>query len=214
MNRLARTLKEKVIDQFITGYVINECYNTYNVTFLSETKLQKLVFLSERKLISQRIKALNYSYLAYKRGPFSFEVRHDFEKYKLIENIDDQYINSIDNINKIIADFSDILKRNDEIINRIDRVLKQYAFLDLDELLERVYNLSYKGRKIRYIKLKTPLLFRLYENSSSKIFDITEEELDDLSLCLDPNVAMQLDPALEDMRRGRVLSIEKVSRQL
>lgn len=211
---MARTFEDRVVDKFLSAYVASECRNTYEISHLSETKFQKLVYLSERKLLSNDIKAFNYSFMFFKKGPYSAQVRNDFNFFKKLENLNEQYLTSSQKIDMIIEDFCDVLERNDDIVNRIDRVLTRYATLDLREIINRVYNLTYKGRKIRNLKLKTPLTFPISTTDARSYFDVKPDELEDLKMCFDKDFDKIMMLALSDVREGRISSHEEAFREL
>jgi len=211
---MARNAEERAIDKLLSAYVINECIDRYDVKLLSETKLQKLIFLSERKLIQNWSKGFNYSYMFFEKGPYSGQVRSDFRVFKKLFSSHPKYLEYSDELNLILEDFGYLFERNDDIIIHIDRILKRYARLPLEVLISRVYALKHRGRRIGSLPFKTPLLWKLSEDKAETWFELTDEEYVDLSECFDPKLNEILDSAMEDMRRGRLLSQEEVFRQL
>ena len=94
---MARDIKDQVIDKFLSSYIINKFDENYG-GYLSETKLQKLIFLSEKKLIDKRIKALNYNYIKFYHGPFSNALRNDIATFAENSLIEEPYLNSSNTI--------------------------------------------------------------------------------------------------------------------
>ena len=79
----SRNPREKAIDNLILLYGINEANKEGKITGI--THLMKIVFKSELKLQSNRIKAFNYPFIRYHYGPFSPEL--SFEDYNgLVED--------------------------------------------------------------------------------------------------------------------------------
>lgn len=211
---MAKTPKEKGIDRLLTSYVVNECEETFGIHSLSETKLQKLVFLSEKKMIDQQLKGLNYSYIKFLHGPFSSELRSDLVRLSGITFIKEPYISGTRNLRLLIADFSEVFERNCSIINTIDSTLKKWAPLSLKEILKRVYRMKWGRTTIGKLPLKTPMLWKMKTKQAREVLTITPDEFEDLLLSFDPKIAEILKPAFNDMREGRLISYEATSREL
>ncbi len=67
-----------------------------------------------------------------------------------------------------------------------------------------------KRKTIGDLKMGAPLLYPLEFEKASRVFEITEDELQDLEICLNPKLSKELDQAFNEVRRGKLLSHEEV----
>jgi hypothetical protein len=74
-----RTPKDKILDRFLTLYVLTRA--SKHVPKLGRVQLQKIMFLSEWKMISQKMKGLNYNYIKFEHGPYSPELQDDMDRF-------------------------------------------------------------------------------------------------------------------------------------
>ena len=74
--------------------------------------------------------------------------------------------------------------------------------------------MPWKGKTIKDLRMRTPILYPLKYEKANMIFEITEDELEDLMINLDPKLSRELDTAFEEVKRGRLLSHEEVFREL
>lgn len=211
---MAKTPREKGIDRLLTSYIVNECVVNFDIHSLSETKLQKLVFLSENKLIRAKSKGFNYSYIKFLHGPFSSDLRSDLVRLSGITFIKEPYLMSTRSLRHTIMDFNEVFERNQSIMTTIDNILDEWAPLPLKEILKRVYRMRWGRTTIGKLPHKTPMLWKMKVKQAKEVFSITSDEHEDLSLCFDPKIAEVLKPAFNDMRKGRLISYEATSREL
>lgn len=216
---MARTSEEKTADRLLTLYLVKECYQSHRLRSLSETKLQKLVFLSEKELIDNRIKAFNYRFIKLLHPTFSPELRSDLTHLVKQRYLTAPWIGQTNRMRMILEDFSEVLRRNRRILKMIDNVLSTWANIRTNTLVNMVNRLSWrvgrtKMRCIEDLKLGTPLLYPLKREKAHSVFRITEDELEDLEICLNPKITKDLDKAFDEMRRGRLLPHEGVFGEL
>jgi len=208
---MVRTSEDKTIDQFLTLYVINECYKTYNLRGLSETKLQKLIFLSEKKLIDQSWKALNYNFMKFFHGPFSSELRSNLERFVELNYINEPWLKFTNNLTVMLDDFNDLLIKNRDFIKKIDKVLETYAKIPTDKLLRLVYKMPWgRGRTIGSLSMKTPMLYPIKSRKAVKQFVVSENELEDLEICFNQKLSEDIEKAFLEMKQGRKISHETI----
>lgn len=208
---MSRTSTEKTVDRLLTLYLVNECYETHNLRALSETKLQKLVFLSEKDLIDRRIKAFNYRFVRLLYPTFSSELRRDLKKFVRHGYLSEPWFGQTHQMKMMLEDFGDILRRNRSLLAVIDEVLSNYAHIRTNRLINLVYRMIWtRGKPIKNLKLGTPMLYPLRNEKAREVFRITEEELEDLEICLNPKISRELDRAFNEMRRGELVPHEEV----
>jgi len=208
---MARTSEEKTIDRLLTLYSINECYVKCKVKGLSETKLQKLVFLSEKRLIDQRIKAFNYRFVRLLHPTFSTELRNDLNDFVKTGYLSEPWLGQTEKMLMILEDFNNVLERNPHITNVIDNIVSTFADIPTSRLVQIVYNMPWTRNKvINELTIGVPMLYPLDSDKARERFTITEDELENLEICLNPKISGRLDRAFDEMRRGRLLSHAEV----
>lgn len=216
---MARTSEEKTVDRLLTLYLVNECYQSHHLRALSETKLQKLVFLSEKELIDNRIKAFNYRFVKLLHPSYSPELSSDLTHFVKLKYLAEPWFGQTHKMRLILEDFSEVFSRNRHVLRLIDDVLSRYASIRTNYLVNMVFRMPwritrYGMRTIKDLKIGTPLLYPLTPEKAQETFQITEEELEDLEICLNPKISRDLDKAFNEMRGGKMLSHEEVFGEL
>lgn len=216
---MARTSEEKTVDRLLTLYLTNACYENHRLRALSETKLQKLVFLSEKELIECRIKAFNYRFVRLLHPTFSSELRSDLTHFVKLKYLTEPWFRQTNKVRMILEDFSEVLGRNQHLLKIINDVLSKYANIRTNRLVTMVFQMTWQVgrtgiRTIEDLELGTPMLYPLTYEKAQEVFQITEEELEDLEICLNPKISKDLDEAFNEMRRGKMLSHEEVFGEL
>jgi hypothetical protein len=208
---MARTSEEKTIDRLLTLYSIDECYKKRKVTGLSETKLQKLIFLSEKRLIDQRIKAFNYRFVRLLHPTFSSELRNDLNDLVKTGYLSEPWLGQTEKMLIILEDFQEVFARNPHITNVIDDIVSTFADIPTNRLVQIVYSMPWTHNKIiNELTIGVPMLYPLDPEKAREKFTITENELENLEMCLNPKISGKLDQAFDEMRRGRLLSHAEV----
>jgi len=208
---MVRTSKEKTIDRLLTLYSINECYEQCKVRALSETKLQKLIFLSEKSLIDQRIKAFNYRFIRLLHPTFSKELSNDLVSFVRMGYLREPWLKRTNKVKMIFEDFNRVFERNSHVTRVIDEVVSTYADISTNRLVEMVYKMPWaRNRIINDLAIGVPMLYPLKRENAREVFAISENELEDLEICLNPKLSREMDQAFNEMRRGRLLSHAEV----
>lgn len=208
---MARTLLEKAIDQFLTLYLINDAFCRWDLPLLPNTKLQKLVFLSEKAMIDEREKGFNFYFIKLIHGPFSQELENDLGK--LVENgfIDDKELRPTSNTKAILDDFGDMVLKNPTFLEKVNIVNKQFAGMPLHKLLEIVYAMSWgESQTIADLPQRTPMLYPMKPEIVRTGFQITEHEAESLLMNFDPDAIKDLSEAMRDAREGKWRTYEQV----
>jgi uncharacterized protein YwgA len=203
-------IKDKIINRFLTLYLIDNSFKKKQLRFLSETKLQKLVFLSELDMLNKGIEGFNFYFLRLHYGPYSFELAKD--KAQLITSgfLEEKALKPTKDATYLMEDFSTIIARNAKVISEIDSVNCSYAPLELDFLLNKVHSMPWKNATVHDLPQRTPMLYPLKPSARKVAFDISDKELDDLVMNLDPDVCQEFDEAENDVNEGRFLTHEQV----
>ena len=213
---MARTPLDKAVDHFLTTYLINDAFSRRRLRFLPETKLQKLVFLSEKLMVDERKKGFNFYFIKLTHGPYSAEMKSELEKLIQIGYLDDFGLRPTTDLKMIMEDFKNIIDRNQTFFQKIQRVNDIYALMPLRSLLKIIYSMPWgKGDKtIADLPQRTPMLYPMKLNNIALKFDITENEVENLLMNFDPEAIEGLSQATEDVREGRGRTYEQVFQNL
>jgi len=182
-----RSPLEEVTDRILLMYLINKATNCGDID--GDTKLQKLVFLSERKMVLSKLKGFNFYFYKFIHGPFSKELENDLgvlEEWGAY--LPDEYMLTSAG-RKAIDLLPEIWSRNSDTISNIDAIANRFAHQSLRSILIYVYNLEHPfyESKMKIIDLKphTPILFKMKESKAEMLFTITESELETMDILLD-----------------------------
>jgi len=208
---MARTLREKATDRFLTAYLISDAFSRKQVSFLPATKLQKLVFLSEKPMINNRVKGFNFCFIKFLQGPFSQELEGDTAKLVQVGLIDDRWLEPTEQMKTLLEDFNELIDRNQSVFKYIRDTNDEFAPIPLDKLLDIIYAMSWKGGKtIADLPLRTPMLYPMKPKNVDLEFDITDEEAEDLLMNFDPKTISDFERAMGEMKTSKLRSYEQV----
>lgn len=210
---MARTFLDKAIDHFLTLYLINDAFCRWDLPLLPNTKLQKLVFLSEKAMIDEREKGFNFYFIKLIHGPFSQELENDLGR--LVENgfIDDEELRPTSNTTVILDDFRDMILKNPTFFEKVNGVNNYFAGMSLQKLLKIVYAMPWgkrRGETIADLPQRTPMLYPMKPEIVRTGFQITEDEAESLLMNFDPDAINDLSEAMRDAREGKWRTYEQV----
>lgn len=199
-----------MIDRLLSLYIIDKCQREYDVPSMSETKMQKLVFLAEKKLIDKRCKGFNYRFIKLLYPTYSTELENDLNDLSSLRFLDGPFYSGNRRTRMILDDFRHVFDQNKEIKCAIDDTLDAFASVPTEQLVRAVKRMFWKSGTIDELALRTPLLYPLRETMARCIFDIDDEDLEDLAICLSPKVSRGMEQAFDELRRGQRLTHEEV----
>jgi len=207
---MARTIKEKSIDRLLSLYVIDRCRTKHGIKNVSETKMQKLVFFSEKSLNERRYKALNYRFIKLLHPTYSPELKNDLNELAELNFLDGPYFSENEKAQMILEDFHEVFRNNREITDTIDSVVDTYAPISTESLVKKVHNMPWKKGIIDDLKNRTPLVYPIKTKRARRVFQISEEDLEDLAICLSPKISRGMKQAFDELRGGQRLAHEEV----
>jgi hypothetical protein len=207
---MARTLKEKVIDRLLSLYVVNRCQTKHGIEYVSETKLQKLIFYAEKKLHEKNYKAFNYRFIKLLYPTYSEELRNDLAILTDHKILDGPYFSESKKANMIVRDFSDVFAKNRRIMDVIDSQVDKKAPIRTPRLVRNTNRLRWRNGTIKDLQNGTPLIYPLNANEATCSFEVDEEDLEDLAICLGLKVTEGMEKAFGELRRGRRLKHAEV----
>ena len=207
---MARTSKEEAVDRFLTLYLANDGFSRKGLRSLPATRLQKLVFLSERAMIDERRKGFNFRFIKLTYGPFSQELKGDAEKIVRAGLLHGNWHVPTDGTRILLDDFHDVIKKNDAFVHHIRTVNDVYALMPLRQLLNVIHGLPWRGGKtINDLPPRTPMLYPMKPERVVSEFDMTDDEADDLLMNFDPKAVNDLVQAMKEMRTGKLRTYEQ-----
>ncbi len=207
---MARTVQEKAIDRLFALYVIDRCRAKHGITDVSETKMHKLIFYAQKRLIDCRCKAMNYGFIKLLYPTFSDELRTDLNELTELGFLHGQYYREQEKTRMILEDFRQIFDNNREIKCLVDEEVDKYAPIETNALVARTKHLPWRGKVIEDLKNGTPLLYPLKATKSRCVLNVTDDDLEDLAICLSPEISAGMEQAFDELRRGKRLTHEEV----
>ncbi len=186
MSRKKRTPLEEITDRLLLLYLLDRFQPCSD---LGDTKIQKLVFLSELEMCKDWVKGFNLHFFKFIHGPFSRQLESDLSElddWGLY--LPDEHI--LTSHGRKLADWLNKLwQKNDDVVQYIDKTLEKYGGLSLREILTIVYSLPHpfytSPRKIANLKKLTPILFKVKDEQATRRFEISTAELETLEILLD-----------------------------
>lgn len=187
---MTRTINESVRDKLLLLALIDEVENLAGP--IRETRLHKLVFLAERRLLASHLESFHYIFIKLKHGPYSRTLDRDKSNLILLDYLSVEDENGLvlsEKGREILKRFSSAFKRNDEVLRVIREDVRKFAQMSLKELMEYVYSLPRPLRgsmkTIGELPVRTPLLM---PRRFKKGFFLTEAELVKLRAYFNPDV--------------------------
>lgn len=211
---MARTIREKSIDRLLALYVIDRCRTKHNIDNVSETKMQKLMFYSERKLNKCKCKALNYRFIKLLFPTFSSELKTDLNELSQLGFLNGPYFSEGQKAKMILEDFSQVFRDNREIISIIDSEVDKYAPIPTEELVKKTKRMRWRNKAIGGLTKGTPLVYPLKAENARCLLEISDEDYEDLAICLSPEISAGMAQAFDELRRGKRLTHEEVFGEL
>jgi uncharacterized protein YwgA len=197
-------------------------YDAMKYKLFGETKVQKLTFLAEWRMLDKRQKGFNYKFIKLTFGPYSRDLEKDIkwlEESNLVKliSLDEKtrIFKPTESGKKILTVFHEVFDRNKIFTEEIAEINRNYAGLTLDELLKFVYSLPHpymrgRLRTIGELKPGTILLYKIAPKKAEVTFSLTPEELATLDIYLDEECYRSLMNACESAKRKRLLTYSEV----
>lgn len=177
-------------------------------------KLQKLVFLVQKKLIGRKLKGFSYNFFRWIKGPYSAGVSMDLDLLVSggFVSTHENKIELAPDGNEVVHSFRELLRgdRNQPLLSCIDSILEEYAAMDPEALKDKVYAMKVMVPKIRKLMTiqeippKQLILFKSSDEKVRQIFEIDEARQGLLELVFDAEALELLKKAQADAKEGRV----------
>lgn len=207
---MTRTIQEKLADQLLLLYLLNDAWKKGKVEGI--TKIQKLVFLSEWRMLDNREKGFNYTFIKLIHGPYSQQLqREDIPRLIRLGFLKDYDLSPTERARDILSDFRELFVKNRVFVEKIEEVNQEFARVPLHELLRKVYSMPHpyiRGRTIQDVKQTTPMLYKLKEHKARTVFHISPEELATLEIYFDIEAFKSLQEASKEKKS--ILTLKEV----
>jgi uncharacterized protein YwgA len=205
-----RTIGEMVGNNLLLLFLVDETSKEGKVE--NDLKAQKLVFLSQKLMVQRKLKAFNYNFFRWKKGPYCADLSNDIKRLRAVGllrknagqfELTDLGRSVISNCEDELADWTDFIKA-------IRETAREYGKFTPDELKERVYDTAvfvpkdHKLMKIRDIEEKKLILFKLSEEKARKILNLSENWQATLEIAFSKEAQDSLRMAQRDAIEGRV----------
>jgi hypothetical protein len=207
---MVRSPKEKIVDRLLDLYVVDRCETEHGITNISETKMHKLIFYSEKTLNEHKCKALNYRFIKLLYPTYSEELRKDLNELAQLDFLDGMYFCASQKARVVLQDFHQVFRNNLEIMDLIDSQVDKYAPLETEYLVRKTKHLPWRHGTIDDLKKGTPLVYPLTTSRARCFFQISEEDFEDLAICLSSKISKGIEQAFDELRRGKRLSHAEV----
>jgi uncharacterized phage-associated protein len=197
-------------------YIIHKAQEKSH-NYLGILKLQELIFLAEKNLHENGIKALTYDFFMWNRGPLSKEIYVD---YKMLTH--SKILNQNANITlskkgrHILSDFQEIFEDNKDILKIIEDVIDAFAQYDTEFIVQYIQNLTLfmegceEPRKIMDLEKGMDLIIGLSHQDSSLSFVIDDSWVETLDILLDKELCKSIDRSEQDIKDGKVIHLHEI----
>jgi uncharacterized phage-associated protein len=211
-----RNPEEAIVDKVLLLYLIKKAEEKGRIWGI--TKLMKLVFFAERKMVKYNVKGFNYNFYRWHLGPFTPEVYEDLEY--LIETdlvAEREGIEVTNHGVEILKAVEQLLKENENVLEYIEELVGKYASERTSELMKLAYEteveiMPFKIKaKVRDVPVGYNLVTKLGESEARDAFEIDDAWLETLDILLDTQAYESLKDAMASARTRsskRVVMIE------
>ncbi len=198
--------EEWVTNHLLTLYL---CKSGREHNLVLSTRLQKAVFLSQLQMRKDKCQGFAFDFFKYYYRPFSLELRSSLEflvKSNCLESGNKRYKLTPD-CQHLLDKFIDIFTRNRHQTNHIKLITKNIMTDDFDQMLDDVYQLENPldpKLTIEETPLEMVLLVRDEMVHGKRTFKLTDNELEDLSMLLDPEFVDDMKVAHQSILEGNL----------
>ena len=208
---VSRDLTETLIDRLLMLFLIGESQkHGYRIT--GKVKLLKLLYLSESRMIKDKMKGLNYGFYRWNYGPMSNEALRDLdflsENNLLAKEGNSIFITSRGR--ELLKSSSNLLNRNEDFLVHIQKTIREFGPYTGGKIKAVVYATPKIGERklIRNAEHGEELLRKLFAEEAKKRFRMDDEWTETLSILMDKGTYDSLKKGEQDAKEGRVTKYE------
>lgn len=205
--------KQKIVDRLLTLYLYDKVSESSQM--YGDTKLQKLVFLSEQDMIQQRINGFHYRFFRYDLGPFSTELRTDHEVLQANDLVDLRNGQTTEIGQQVLNEADELLTRNEGILDSINNIIAEYGRYSGSQLMDIVYDMEVDplttGESIRVEDMPKhmDIYFQLPEDIREASFEIDDGWIETLDILFHKDSREGLNEAMEAAREQPSIPFER-----
>lgn len=163
----------------------------------------KLLYLLEDELFNRNMVGPRYKMYRQDFGPYNSNIadhltflsRNEFLSYDVFyferakKDVESYFSN--EKTSKFIKDIDELIQENSKIFNLFDDIIKEFGYLNSDQLIELIYSLPKTGSKKQRIedyKFNSIVLSPLSLSKPNFIFKLDESWSNTVEVLLDPNL--------------------------
>ena len=199
---------DRLMNRFLTLYTV---YKASGRGVLSgKVKLLKLLYEAQEEMTKAGIRGLAFNFYRWNYGPLSNEALSDFEYLLSNELIyyrqEPWEIGYTARGETVLKETSELLKRNQEIVAFLDKVVQRHLMQTSTQIRGEVYDRLIPGdkRRVRDAEMGETLLKPLERDRASRAGRIDEDWEDTLSLLMNKSSMEALKESREDIKQGRL----------
>jgi len=201
-------IQERVVNNLLLLYLIRQANQKGKIE--DNLKLQKLVFLSQKKFLNRKVKAFGYNFFRWHQGPFSAEVNNDLTALDSRGLVKRRWPIELTNEGKeFLEECKELLEINKRFLEVVDDIVSEFADLTPDQIKDHVYKMKIFVPRLRQVMTveevppRTLILFKPSDKRSKAKFSIDETWCATLELALDQEAVESLKQSYDDAVEGR-----------
>ena len=201
-------IQERVANNLLLLYLIRQANRKGKVE--DNLKMQKLVFLSQKKFLNRRIKAFSYNFFRWHQGPFSAEVNNDLIALSSRGLVRRRWpIELTKEGRELLEECGELLEINKRFLEIVDGIASDFANLTPSQIKDYVYKMKIFIPRLREVMTveevppRTLILFKPSDKRSKAKFLVDETWCATLELALDQEAVESLKQSYDDAVKGR-----------
>jgi len=202
-------IKERAVNNLLLLYLIQQANVKGKIE--DNLKLQKLVFLGQKKFLDRKDKAFSYNFFRWHHGPFSAEVNNDLTALTFRGLVEHRWpIELTRDGEELLEDCKELHEINRRFLEVIDNIVSDFAGYTSDQIKDHVYEMKIfvpRLRKVMTVEEVPPrnlILFKPSDKRSKAKFLVNERWCATLELALDQEAIESLKQSYDDAVEGKV----------
>lgn len=201
-------IQERVANNLLLLYLIRQANKKGKIE--DNLKMQKLVFLSQKKFLNRKVKAFSYNFFRWHQGPFSAEVNNDLIALSSRGLVRRRWpIELTKEGRELLEECGELLEINKRFLEIVDGIASDFANLTPSQIKDYVYKMKIFIPRLREVMTveevppRTLILFKPSDKRSKAKFSVDETWCATLELALDQEAVESLKQSYDDAVKGR-----------
>jgi len=202
-------IRDRVVNNILLLYLIREANLKGHVE--DTLKLQKLVFLAQKKFLAKSLKVFSYNFFRWDKGPFSADINNDLTSLTARGLVKNRWpIQLTKEGLELLDNCEEVTEENYAFLSVIDEVISDFAKYTPEEIKEHVYEMKIFVPRLRdvmtiaEIPRGTLILFKPSDKRSKSKFVIDNGWCATLEVALDQEAIESLRQSYDDAIEGNV----------